>query len=122
MAALNAWGLLPHDPVARSVYTRVSSEKMAERIDVMFGVETLGDPRNIEFGGRRDGDSMRLLPNYFGHLFCLLTVVMVTTTATRVRPIKLGFTTRSSAIANKPPDACAFLPMFQDVLSGAALW
>jgi len=42
--------------------------KTAERIDVLFGVETLGDPRNEE----RKGGSMRPLPNYIGHLFLSL--------------------------------------------------
>jgi len=44
---------------------------MVERIEVLLGVEALGDSRNIV--GLLDGshdfhmDSIRLLPNYFGH-------------------------------------------------------
>jgi len=44
--------------------------KTAERIDVLFGIGTLGDPRLIVSDGvsmRREG-SMRPLPNYFGFL------------------------------------------------------
>jgi len=48
--------------------------KMAEWIDILFGVETPGDPRNIVLDGGphppwHDMSSMQILPNYFEHLF-----------------------------------------------------
>jgi len=46
----------------------------AERIDVLFGVETRGDPRHTVFYGDPDfttarGGSTRPSPNYFGQMF-----------------------------------------------------
>jgi len=57
--------------------TRADCAKMAERIDVLFLVETTpGGPRNIVLDGgpripprRGEGGSMRLLLNYFDHTY-----------------------------------------------------
>jgi len=55
--------------------TRVHPAKTAEWIEVLFGRETFGDPRNIGLDGvlishregeGRGGDSMLPSPNYFG--------------------------------------------------------
>jgi len=60
-----------HDSISLLSVTQVGCEKTAERIDVLFEVETLGDPRNILPGGGGPyptaGGSMRPLPNYFRH-------------------------------------------------------
>jgi len=62
------------DPNICQSVTRTGCAKMAERIDVLFGVETPGDPRNTVLDGghhpslRVRGCSMRPLPNYFGHV------------------------------------------------------
>jgi len=45
--------------------------KTAERIEVLLGAETLGDPRNVVLDGGPQG-SMRPLPNYFGYLFIVI--------------------------------------------------
>jgi len=43
--------------------------KTTERIDVLFGVETPGDPGSILLvGGFHPHRGMLPLPNYFGHL------------------------------------------------------
>jgi len=51
--------------------TRLHCAKMAEQIKILFGVNTLGGPRNIVLDGHPDppkakGDSMQPLPDYFG--------------------------------------------------------
>jgi len=55
--------------------TRAGSAKTAERIDVLFGVETPGNPPNKH--GQALG-LMRPLPNYFGHLLGLARVSVPT--------------------------------------------
>jgi len=45
--------------------TRAECVKTAERIDILFGVETLGE----------GSGSLRLLPNYFGHLLVIFLSV-----------------------------------------------
>jgi len=42
------------------------SSKTAEGIDVLFGAETPGDPRNIRLDGEEGGGSVQTLTNYFG--------------------------------------------------------
>jgi len=46
------------------------ASNMAERIEVLRGAKTLGNPRNVVLDGSHDflPDSMRLSPNYFGYL------------------------------------------------------
>jgi len=44
---------------------------IAERIDVLLGVETFGDPGNIVLNRSFPMDSMQPSPNYFGHLCSL---------------------------------------------------
>jgi len=67
-----------HDPagVCQSI-TRLRCAKAAERIDVLFGVDTPGGSRNILLDRRPDSatDSMWPSPNYFGHLLLLPAVV-----------------------------------------------
>jgi len=55
--------------VCQSV-TRHSCANMAERIEVLLGVETFRDPRKVVLDGNPDSptDWMRPSPNYFGHL------------------------------------------------------
>jgi len=52
--------------------------KVNEWIEILFGVETLGAPRNIVLDGTanppRQGGGMQLLPNYFGLLLLVLLV------------------------------------------------
>jgi len=56
---------------------RLRRAKTAERIEVLFGVKTLGGQRNIVLDagpdpprrGKEDAHSMQTLPNYFGPLF-----------------------------------------------------
>jgi len=52
---------------------KVQKPKTAERIDVLFGVETPGDRRNIVLDGSPPPlTAMRPLPNYFGRLSLLV--------------------------------------------------
>jgi len=67
--------MIPQRVVSVSLsVTRVPAEKMAERIYVLFGVESRRDPMNILLDGGpgtpvvRVGGSMRPSPVYFGHL------------------------------------------------------
>jgi len=60
-----------------SSFTRLWVAKTAERIEVLFGVKTLGNQRNIVLDGGpdppsargREVHSMQPLPNHFGLLF-----------------------------------------------------
>jgi len=62
------------DPGVCQFITRLRCAKTAERIDVLFGVETPGDRKSIKLDGgyhlprQYEGGSMRPLTNYFGHL------------------------------------------------------
>jgi len=64
------------DPVAWWSVS-LSCAKAAERIDVLLGVETVGDSRNVVLGGgsssptARGRRSMPPSPNYFDNLFFL---------------------------------------------------
>jgi len=54
--------------------TRLRCAKMAERIKILFAVNTLGGPRNIVIDGvliprSKGGDSMQPSTNYFGLWF-----------------------------------------------------
>jgi len=64
------WPIATDDPVARSVclsVTRLRCAKTAKKMEVLFGVETLGDPRHIVLDvvpiTLQRGVSMRSLPN-----------------------------------------------------------
>jgi len=54
---------------------RASCAEMAEWIDVLFGMNIPGDPRNVVLDGgpyphnEGEGSSMQLLPDYFCHVF-----------------------------------------------------
>jgi len=68
------WTIAINDPdVCKSVplFHAGGLCKTAERIDILFVMETPRDPRNIVLDGDH-GDSMRPLPNYFGQLLSLL--------------------------------------------------
>jgi len=83
------------DPVAWCVCLSVRRApepcKIAEQTDVLFGVETPADPRNIvldegphlpRLGG---GGSMRPFPNYFGHLLTFTVKVNIVNESIGIR-------------------------------------
>jgi len=65
-----------HDAGICLSVARLRCAKTAEWIDVLFGVESLVDSKNIVLDGspphpqRRGGGLMRSLSHYFGHLQC----------------------------------------------------
>jgi len=60
--------LLRSNTAASITLLRAALSKTAERIDVMFEVETSADPRNtVYYMMSSSPTAMRPLPNYFGH-------------------------------------------------------